>query len=65
MTRKQAIKIIKECCKHEIQHFAFDANMYERYPAVAEQCSWAKTAYEKREKIKKALSIVIGQEVML
>jgi|WetSurMetagenome_2_1015567.scaffolds.fasta_scaffold500355_1 hypothetical protein len=65
MTHNQAVKIISECCKAQMQKLAFDANLYEKYPVIAEGNPWAKRAYEKREKIRQALAVVAGQEVML
>lgn len=65
MTHGQAVKIVSECCKAQMQKLAFDANLYERYPAVAEVSPYAKRAYEKREKIKQALGVISGQEVMI
>lgn len=58
MTHGQAVKIITECCQKEMQKLAFDANLYEKYPAVADGNPWAKRAYEKRENIRQALEVV-------
>lgn len=60
MTYAQAIKIVEECCKKEMQKLAFDANLYERIKPV-EINPYMKSAYEKRENIREALKVLKGQ----